>query len=182
MRRREVPAGVRFVTFSCFRRLPLLHHSRVYEVFASALRAAHELGEFELYAWVAMPEHVHLLMRPRERCDLARPLRRMKMSVAKRVLERWKELNAPILAKITTAKGVARFWQAGGGFDRNVRGELEFAKHVRYIHRNPVERGLVADPWEWTWSSVGWWRGERNGEVACDEPPGKGWRTWNGFV
>ena len=30
----------------------------------------------------------------------------------------------------------------------------DFARHVDYIHCNPVKHGLVADPFDWRWSSI----------------------------
>jgi len=44
------------------------------------------------------------------------------------------------------------FWQKRY-YDRNVRDEREFTKKLRYLHRNPVKRGLVKQPGEWKWSS-----------------------------
>lgn len=128
-----------------------------------------------------MPEHVHLLVQPAEGSTIDLALRSIKVSVAKRAIERWKELQAPILNKITDINGHPRFWQPGGGFDRNVRDEAELSRTIKYIHLNPVERGLVAKPENWPWSSVRWWMGKRDGEFACYEPPGS-WSRWKGFV
>jgi len=44
------------------------------------------------------------------------------------------------------------FWQARY-YDRNVRDYHEFTVKLRYLHRNPVKRGLVAKPDDWKWSS-----------------------------
>ena len=44
------------------------------------------------------------------------------------------------------------FWQKRY-YDRNVRDAREFSIKLRYLHRNPVKRGLVSDPTEWKWSS-----------------------------
>ena len=38
-------------------------------------------------------------------------------------------------------------------YDRNVRDEDEFKVKLRYLHRNPVKRGLVTNPADWKWSS-----------------------------
>lgn len=38
-------------------------------------------------------------------------------------------------------------------YDRNVRDAKEFTEKLRYLHRNPVKRGLVCEPGEWKWSS-----------------------------
>lgn len=184
LRRREVSGAVRFITFSCHRRLPLLGHPAIRDLFARELGAARLAHAFELLAWVVMPEHVHLLMRPRRGEPLAAALRSLKTAVAKQVVARWRELRAGILDEIRTCRGGVRFWQKGGGFDRNVRDEAEFCREVRYTHRNPVERGLVVRPEDWAWSSVRWWMGRRDGEVACDPPPGdpRSWATWKGYA
>ncbi|MBX3375725.1 MAG: transposase [Phycisphaeraceae bacterium] len=184
MRRREVPSGVRFVTFSCQNRLPLLRNEKIARLFVASLaRARAELG-FVLFAWVVMPEHVHLLCRPPEGMTLDRVLVRLKMTVARRVLARWKEMNAPILTRLHDATGRSRFWLKGGGFDRNVRDDAEFSREVRYIHRNPVERGLVDNPQDWPWSSIRWWMGLKEGELECDPPPGRpgSWELWKGYA
>ncbi len=184
MRRWEVPGDIRFITFSCQRRLPLLGNPAIRDVFARSLDAARRRHGFSLYAWVVMPEHVHLLVRPRSDQRLDAVLRGIKTSVAKRVVARWRELHAPILREITTRRGTVRFWQKGGGFDRNVRDGSEFCREVHYIHRNPVERERVAQPQEWHWSSVRWWMGHKGGEVECDPPPGdpKSWGRWKGYL
>ena len=183
-RRWEGPGDVRFLTFSCQRRLPLFSNARIAGVFVEALVAARARMGIELFAWVLMPEHVHLLVRPRRGHTVERLLRSLKMSVSRRVLARGRSLDAPVLRRIAGVGGVPRFWQPGGGFDRNLRSAEEFAREVRYIHRNPVERGLVAKTEDWRWSSVRWWMGQRAGEVECDPPPGApaAWGQWTGFV
>jgi putative transposase len=184
MRRRELPGGVRFITFSCQHRLPLFRNGQIAGLFVAALARARSAHGLSVFAWVVMPEHVHILCRPAADTTLDRLLVRIKMSVAKRVLERWKELDAPILARLHDATGRPRFWLKGGGFDRNVRNTQEFSKEVRYIHRNPVERGLVKRPEDWPWSSVRWWMGLRENELECDPPPGEAevWSSWKGYV
>ena len=46
----------------------------------------------------------------------------------------------------------SQFWQ-DRYFDANIHGETERSEVIRYIHRNPVKRGLVASPEQYTWSS-----------------------------
>jgi len=172
MRRREEPGGVRFITFSCQRRLPLLDNPEICRLFLEALAGVGAEFSLGIFAWVLMPEHVHPLLRAPEHGELAPALKSLKLSVSVRVLARWREIDAPILVRIVDAHGRPRYWQKGGGFDRNVRDEHEFRREVRYIHRNPVERGPGERPEDWEWSSVRWWMGEREGEFPCDPPPG----------
>ena len=189
MQRRDEPNSIRFITASCNQRLNLFASDRIRAVFADSLAAAREKHGFELFAWVLMPNHFHLLMRP---CRVAhggdiKPLSPMlasiKQGVSQRVIPGWKRLNAPILPRLVDSDGSIRFWQPGGGFDRTVRDLTEFTKEVKYIHRNPVARGLVERPEDWVWSSVHWWMGSREQPVKCDPPPGKlDWERWKGFM
>lgn len=45
-----------------------------------------------------------------------------------------------------------RFWQAGGGFDRNLWNAKAIHSSIDYIEANPVRAGRVAAPEEWQWS------------------------------
>lgn len=182
LKRRETADQVRFITFSCHRRLPLFSHPRICENFLDLLLGATRTRALEVIAWVIMPEHVHLLLRPGPTEPLGSTLARLKSAHAKRVISRWRELDAPILRRVTADDGPARFFQPGGGFDRNVRDDSELAREIRYIHDNPVTRGLVSKAEEWRWTSVRWWMGLREGEFPCVYPRGRGWSEWRGFV
>jgi putative transposase len=88
-----------------------------------------------------MPEHVHLLMSEPDRFTLADVIRSVKFSSAKRV----RRLRVD-------GGGSEPFWQKRY-YDRNIRNYRDFLEKLRYIHRNPVKRGLVKNPEDWTWSS-----------------------------
>jgi putative transposase len=49
-------------------------------------------------------------------------------------------------------KGDATLWQKRY-YDHNVRSYQSFVEKLRYIHRNPVKRGLAGNPEDWKWSS-----------------------------
>jgi putative transposase len=83
-----------------------------------------------------MPEHVHLLVNEPERDTLARAMQSLKQGVARRLALRAKN----------------SFWQSRY-YDFNVWSERKFVEKLRYIHRNPVKRGLVSRPEDWLWSS-----------------------------
>lgn len=94
-----------------------------------------------------MPEHVHLLLSEPEHGLLATALQALKIAVARRAV-----FYAP-------AHGA--FWQRRY-YDHNVRDYDSFVEKLRYLHRNPVKRGLVAQPDEWRWSSFHhYWTGAR---------------------
>ncbi len=82
-----------------------------------------------------MPEHVHLLVSEPERATLAVALQALKQSVARRLIA-----HSP------------HFWQARY-YDFNVYTRKKRVEKLRYMHRNPVKRGLVQEPQDWPWSS-----------------------------
>ena len=183
MRRREVPGGDRFITFSCQRRLPLLLRPGVAQSFVHALARVQSSYGLQLFAWVVMPEHIHVACELPKDTTLESILRRCKMSVSKRWLEHWKHADPALLLELCDQRGRPRFWQRGGGFDRNIRSNTELAGEIRYIHHNPVRRGLVARPEDWRWSSATWWMGRDDCPLPCTYPrPASAWSQWSGFI
>ncbi|HEY7117221.1 MAG TPA: hypothetical protein VH475_11575, partial [Tepidisphaeraceae bacterium] len=64
-----------------------------------------------------------------------------------------------------------RFWQAGGGYDRNIERVATAWNSVDYIHNNPVRRGLVRTPCEWEWSSARFYAGHASAHLKMDGNP-----------
>jgi putative transposase len=125
-----------FLTFSCYHRAPLLGTPRARDVFEQTLEQSRQWYGFYVAGYVVMPEHVHLLITEPERTRLATALQMLKQNVARHLRE---------------PEGVP-FWQPRY-YDFNVWSEAKRIEKLRYIHRNPVTRGLVQSPEEWPWSS-----------------------------
>jgi putative transposase len=64
-----------------------------------------------------------------------------------------------------------RFWQRGGGYDRNVTEPATLRQMIDYIHNNPVRRGLVREPTEWIWSSARFYAGQEQVPIRMDPLP-----------
>ncbi len=160
--RKEAPRIARFLTFSCRGRLPLFQNDKIKRLFLEILGQSRERLGFRLRAWVVMPEHVHLILVPRlPGAPVPVILQAVKQPVARRVIHRWRQLNAPILARITDANGESRFWLPGGGYDRASYSDGELFEKIRYIHENPVRRGLTTCALDYEWSSARWYVGRR---------------------
>lgn len=125
-----------FITFSCYRRKPLLDSKAAYECFEHQMEAVRQQFQFAIIGYVLMPEHVHMLV-SEPRSDL--------LAVALQVL---KQQTSRRLGKHSEAQ----FWQRRY-YDFNVWSEEKTREKLRYMHRNPVRRGLVANPEDWPWSS-----------------------------
>jgi putative transposase len=170
--RHEIPGHARFLTFSCFKRFPLLQSEATRNIFEATVMQARLNCRFQLYAWVVMPNHVHLLLRPKlPEHPVAAILNQIKQPVAKSILAEWRRLDAPVISKLTTERGEVRFWQRGGGFDRNIFSKEEFLEKLKYIHHNPVKAGLVTRPEEWKWSSAASYAGDRGRDLQPDPLP-----------
>ena len=120
-----------------------------------------------------MPEHVHLLINPGNAANrVSRFLQAIKEPVGRKAIAFLKE-NAPDwLPRITVREGKRvrhRFWQPGGGYDRNVTTTVTLRAMIEYIHANPVRRGLVSKAEDWEWSSARWFAGIRPVKIDMDE-------------
>ena len=107
-----------FLTFSSFRRQPYLSTVAAMELFEDALERVRLRYLFAVAGYVAMPEHVHLLVNEPGRGLLSRTIQALKLSVSMRSRER-------------------PFWQPHS-YDFNVSSHQKFVEKLRYIHRIPV--------------------------------------------
>ncbi len=169
MKRFEIAGHARYLTFSCYRRLPLLDHDGIRALFVKRLKTVCATGPTRLLGWVIMPEHVHLVVFPEAAPDLTRFTHCLKRPLAEAVLRRWKKLEAPILTKITHGDGY-RYWQTGGGYDRNLFNPDEIREKITYMHNNPVRRGLATRAEEYAWSSARWYAGLADFKIECGKP------------
>jgi putative transposase len=169
-RRHENPAHARLINFTCFHNRPFLKSERACTWVIDAIARAREIHDFRLWAYCIMPEHVHLLIWPRS--ELPPILASIKQSVANRAIV-WVKVNAPTFLpalSVTRPDGCLshRFWQRGGGYDRNLWSARHIWEAIDYIHMNPVEAGLCALPEQWAWSSARFFTRHRAGLLAID--------------
>jgi putative transposase len=101
------------------------------------LRGA-ELGHYNLFAYVVMANHVHVLLEPG--VPLSRAIRGIKGVSAR-------DANA------TLDRVGKPFWQ-DESFDHWIRNGAELERIVFYIENNPVKAGLVKRAQDWPWSSA----------------------------
>jgi len=82
-----------------------------------------------------------------------------------------KNFRSDSLAKFETGLSSKkfRFWQDGGGYDRNITHRDTLIKMIDYIHNNPVRKGLADAPDKWKWSSYNDWNSEIPGPIIIDK-------------
>ncbi len=158
-KRHNEPGHAHSLTFCCFRRRPFLSRERTRVWLLDAIGRTCCTHELDLWAYVVMPEHVHVLVHPRQDpYDISRILSSLKQPVSKRAILYVKK-NAPSrLAMMTdrqpNGKTSLRFWQRGGGYDRNLWSPKYVWETIDYIHGNPVRRKLCERDIDWRWSSA----------------------------
>jgi putative transposase len=187
VRRSHEPGDFHGLTFSCYRRLPLLTNDDWRDLLAQSIERAVEAQAFRLVAYVFMPEHIHLLVQPTGesvRIDLL--LKAIKGPFSARIRRRLEEVNSPLLDQLTVRErpgvNVFRFWQEGGGYDRNLRSKAAVLATIDYIHENPVHRGLCMHAEDWPWSSARYYRDDCGTSCSSQVLPTVHGPTWDFFL
>jgi len=92
-----------------------------------------------LLAWVIMPNHVHLVVRPYPGITLSQ------------ILKGWKGFSAREANRILQRQG--KFWQAES-YDHLIRDDADLHRCCHYTALNPVNARLCPQPEDWPWSSA----------------------------
>jgi putative transposase len=177
LKRYQNVGTLHFITFSCYRRQPLLMKHSAAQMFEQALEEARVKYGFFVFGYVVMPEHVHLLVSEPERGALATAIKAMKQSVARRQVKL--HLRSPqqkdphnqkkVVWGTQDSRGTQHFWQTRY-YDFNVGTPQKRVEKLKYIHRNPVHRGLVEQPEDWPWSSYRHFALGELGSVQIESP------------
>lgn len=137
-RRYAVPSTPYFVTTATVDRRPVLASPRLAHIVVDNLAFYRDRGDFELIAYVVMPDHIHLLATPL-RDPISDVMRNLKSHIARGIR----------LARGTTGP----VWQQSF-HDRVARSEDDVRKFAEYIHHNPVVAGMVTEPEDYPFSSA----------------------------
>src|SRR5581483_2819282 len=120
--------------------------------------------------YVVMPEHVHLLVTEPQRSTLSFAVQALKLGF----------VRAMQCDGVPRSRNISETWGTPGSvlpnpfwlprfYDFNVWTEKKRIEKLRYIHRNPVTRGLVASPEDWPWSSFRWYLRREQGPVKIND-------------
>ncbi len=169
---RDIDWDVHCLTFSTFRRQPFFPGQHAADWFLRALTAGRQRCLFHLFAYVVMPEHVHLVLQPLPRVKMRTILWHLKRPVTAEALAWLRDRSPGFITRMAdvqpSGKITHRFWQRGGGYDRNLRSASDVHEKIAYIHDNPVRRGLVSKAEDWPHSSAGDWILQEPGPVSID--------------
>jgi putative transposase len=148
-RRAFTPGGTLFFTVVTHDRRPLLASAEAVAVLRAAFRSVRQSRPFEIDAMVVMPDHLHCIWTmPPDDADFA---------TRWRLIKTWFTKNRPTSLGTApdparSAKGEQAVWQHRY-WEHLIRDDNDFARHVDYIHYNPVKHGLASSAAQWPYSS-----------------------------
>jgi len=151
-----------FITCSCYRRQPLLAAPRRRDLFLAELEQVRRRYRMVVLGYVVMPEHFHLLLSEPQEGSLSTVMQALKLGFARRVLAAQRRAGTPDRPE------ASHIWQARF-YDFNVWSDRKRREKLRYMHRNPVKRGLVEEPEQWSWSSFRWYAYGEPGPVWIND-------------
>jgi len=144
-RRNFIPGGTYFftVTLADRRATTLVDHIAALR---GAFRSARRERPFAIEAIVILPDHLHAIFSlPSNDADFTGRWRRIKGRFSSALIDRGIELKRRPNGDL--ALWQRRFWE------HTIRDESDFARHVDYIHFNPIKHGLVPRVRDWPHSS-----------------------------
>jgi putative transposase len=151
-----------FITCSCYKRRPWLDTPSRRDLFLKILEDVRKQHRFVVLGYVIMPEHFHLLMTEPQLGDPSTAMQSLKQTYAQRVVPRRRWHDPTKRAKPMP------IWQPRF-YDFNVYSEHKRIEKLRYMHNNPVKRGLVEEPEQWSWSSSRYYLYREAGPVAVND-------------
>jgi putative transposase len=164
--------NLHFITCSCYRRMPLLRSAGNRDCLLAVLEQTRKRYRFVVVGYVVMPEHIHLLLSEPEVGTPSTVMQVLKQRTARALLPKMKPRD-PRQSKMFEENPVrAPFWETRF-YDFNVWTEKKRVEKLRYMHDNPVKRGLAAGPEDWRWSSYRFYLLDEPGPVRINEGWGK---------
>jgi putative transposase len=142
-RRLRVPGGLYFFTVVTASRRPLLIEH--IHALRQAFRAVRETYPYQMDAVVILPDHLHCIWElPDGDSDFPTRWRLIKSRFSN---------SSPAAAGVGKGRlGERAIWQRRY-WEHLIRDERDYARHLDYIHYNPVKHGYVTKPAEWAYSS-----------------------------
>ena len=115
------------------------------EFLREAVRKTREARPFTIEAWVVLPEHMHALWTlPPDDADYSSRWRSIKSHFTHQLA---KQIPINRNTKGEYALWQRRFWE------HTLRDDVDFSRHIDYIHYNPVKHGHVKQVKDWPYSS-----------------------------
>ena len=144
-----------FITVTCYEWLPLISTSTEKEIIMQSLQFLTDQKKIEVYAFVLMDNHFHLIWRIKQGYKRADIQRDFLHYTAKEILRNLRAKNAVLLEKIEVNLKDRKYqvWQRNS-LSIELRSESVYNQKLDYIHNNPVKAGLCSLAEDYKYSSA----------------------------
>jgi putative transposase len=156
LKRFNEPGHVHHLVHTCVGGEQLLLNEASCVILAKEIDVANRKHAMDLLAFVFMPEHIHLVLRPRN-ADYRMEVycRDFKRESSRKIKKRMPlDVQRRLIVRERPGALVFRFWQEGGGFDGNLANPNRIQTVIEYVHNNPVRRELCKLAMDWRWTSA----------------------------
>ncbi|MBI5403959.1 MAG: transposase [Ignavibacteriae bacterium] len=160
-----------FITSTIIDWIPVFNESKYFEILIDAIKYNQQHKDFEVFAYVIMVNHFHMICRSD---NLSNIFRSIKSYTAKKIIEKLKadgKLNLLNMFEENKRKGkkVSQYqiWQEGF-MPKEILSEKMFNQKLLYIHYNPVEAGIVDNPQDYEYSSAFDYYWAKTGKLKLD--------------
>lgn len=164
-------AALYYVTFTVHQWADVFTREIYREEIISNLRYCQEKKGLEIYGWVVMSNHIHLILRAVDD-NLSDIIRDFKKYTSKAIYRHIKnnphESRKDWLLLVLSYRGKIWFW-AAGYHGEEVLSSAFFYSKLDYIHLNPVRAGIVEKAEDYIYSSAGDFHGIRKGKLLLTE-------------
>jgi putative transposase len=148
-RRSKIAGGTYFFTVVAHERRPVLTTEMVRVALREAIQQAKTTLPFQIEAWVLLPDHLHCVWTlPEGDTNYSARWAIIKRLVSGRCA---KMVNAP-QSNSRHKRNERTFWQRRF-WEHQIRDDDDMARHVDYVHWNPLKHGLVKVVKDWPYSS-----------------------------
>lgn len=159
--------GVYFLTFTVHQWTDVFTRQTYIDELLNSLVYCQQYKNLEIFAWVVMSNHMHLIVRAKDEnlSDIIRDFKKYTAkSIYKLIAENLRESRKDWLLKVLSFNGKIWFWEEGYHGEEIFSHEFYVTK-VNYIHQNPVRAEIVEKEEEYLNSSAGDFYGIRKGKL-----------------
>jgi putative transposase len=161
-----------FCTITILDWTPVFIESRYIDPLMDSLSFCRRSKGLQLFAFVVMPNHMHLIAAADDLHALMRDFKRFtSRTIHERLLAdgrhtvlAWLEQAAQ---RARRQRGEFSFWE-DGFHPQAICTAAVFEQKLRYLHENPLRKGLVSAPDDWRYSSASWYAGRREDCLELD--------------
>lgn len=157
LRRYFQKGDIVFITNVTFNRNNILIDN--IDLLTSSIKKVKDNSDFDIIAFVYMPDHFHLLIDSKNK-DITKIMQRIKMSFGNKY-------------RIRNNVRSGRVWQ-NRYWDHIIKDQEDLNHHIDYIHYNPVKHGKVNSPFDWKHSSIHEFKHIYSQEWGCKKIDFKG--------